>query len=470
MVEGVVKPSLCVYGHFYQPPRDDPFTGVIAPEYGAAPYPNFNEKITAECYRPNAEAGNFERISFNLGPTLAEWLERAHPDVYARILAADRAHVAQHGVGNALAQVYNHTILPLANHRDKQVQIEWGLADFARRFGRRAEGMWLAETAVDMETLDLLAQRGVRYTVLAPWQSAQPIDATQPYFVRLAGGRAITIFFFNGPVSGLISFDGAATADAGAFAASSLPLQINQAKASGGEPQLIVLASDGELYGHHKPWRDQFLKYLLTRSAPALGFEVTTLGRYLRDHPATAEVTLRVPSAWSCAHGMARWATGCSCTPGDSSWKSALRHAFDQLGEQVDELFVRALRPFLDDPWAARQDYLAYRSGLLSAETFWERHRAGGAARGARSAAARTDLLLAAEYYAQRMYTSCGFYGEDLDGIESRNNIAFARRAIGLVRQATGEDHRPRFLRDLVAARSWRTGLSGLDLYRQLPS
>ncbi len=193
---------LCIHGHFYQPPREDPFTGRIPHEPGASPYDNFNEKITVECYRPNADLGNFDQISFDLGPTLAAWLEQAHPDVYRRIVEADRRAIERDGVGNALAQAYNHTILPLATARDKRTQIMWGLLDFFYRFGRRAEGMWLAETAVDVPTLDLLAEQGVGYTVLAPWQAAEPIDPTEPYLVRLPSGRRITVFFYNGPLSG----------------------------------------------------------------------------------------------------------------------------------------------------------------------------------------------------------------------------------------------------------------------------
>src|ERR1700730_14625250 len=199
---------LCLHGHFYQPPRDDPFTEQIPIEPAATPYANFNEKITEECYRPNAEAGNFDRISFDLGPTLAAWLEDAHPDVYTRILEADRRNGARYGVGNAMAQAYNHTILPLASTRDKRTQIAWGLSDFERRYGRRATGMWLAETAVDMESLDLLTQAGINYTSPAPWQAATPVSSSEPYRVKLFDGRSLTVFFYNSPLSGGVSFDG----------------------------------------------------------------------------------------------------------------------------------------------------------------------------------------------------------------------------------------------------------------------
>jgi hypothetical protein len=463
------KPTLCLYGHFYQPPREDPFTGVIPVEPGAAPYPNFNEKITAECYRPNADAGNFERISFDLGPTLAVWLERTHPDVYARIIESDRRNVALYGVGNALAQAYNHTILPLATTRDKRLQIAWGLADFAHRFGRPAEGMWLAETAVDLESLDLLAQFGVRYTVLAPWQAADPIDATEPYLVRLSDGRTITVFFYNAPLSGGVSFDWGTTSNADSFATSYLPNHLNADKTQRGLPQIILVATDGELYGHHKPWRDRFLSHLVSTGAPAVGFEVGSLGRYLRDHPATREVALRVPSAWSCGHGVARWSDGCSCTEGDPSWKPALRQAFTRLADRMDTLFVHETAATLGDPWSAREDYLALRNGWMNGDAFWARHGRGGSRRHDQLAEERTKLLLEAEYYTQWMYTSCGFFFEDLDRIEPRNDVAFARRAISLIWQATHHDLQPEFVADLAAAHSWRTSLTGASLYRQLP-
>src|SRR5215472_12874006 len=345
---------VCLYGHFYQPPREDPFTGRIPLEPGATPYENFNEKITVECYRPNADAGNFEFISFDVGPTLAAWLERSHPDIMSRIVAADRRNVERYGVGNALAQAYNHTILPLATPRDKRTQIIWGLQDFAHRFGHPAEGMWLAETAVDMETLTILAEAGVRYTVLAPWQAAEPIDTTEPYRVALPGGRSITVFFYNSPLSGGISFEANVTINADTFATSYLPNQLSREKVDRGTDQLIVVATDGELYGHHKPWRDRFLEYLVQQGARAAGFEVISLGRYLATHQPQREVMLNVPSSWSCAHGVARWGKGCECTEGDSSWKPQLRLALDHLSARLDEVFERETARMLYDPWVAR--------------------------------------------------------------------------------------------------------------------
>ncbi len=463
---------LCLHGHFYQPPREDPFTHQIPPEPGATPHANFNEKITYECYQPNADRGNFEHISFDVGPTLAAWLERAHPDVYRRILDADRRNVECYGVGNALAQAYNHTILPLASRRDKITQIRWGLADFAHRFGRRAEGMWLAETAVDDETLEILVDEGVQWTVLAPWQAAEPIDPTEPYRVRVQssyGDRFITVFFYNGPLSGGVSFDWDTTANADIFAASYLPNHLNSEKRDRGEDQMILVATDGELYGHHKQWRDQFLSYLVREGAESYGFGVTTLARYLRDHQPQREVRLRVPSSWSCSHGVARWSEGCECTEGDSGWKPALRAAFDHLATRLDEVFAAATADVLADPWTARDAYLPLYMGWQSEDDFWQAQGKNDGRPVSAASQRRAEQLLEAEYFGQCMYTSCGFFFEDLDRIEPRNDIAFARRAISLVWQATGVDLETGFLADLAAARSWRNGLTGADLYHQLP-
>jgi alpha-amylase/alpha-mannosidase (GH57 family) len=461
---------LCVYGHFYQPPREDPFTQQVPHEPGAGRYDNFNEKITHECYLPNAMAGVFERISFDLGPTLASWLETHHPDVHRRIVDSDRRHFKRYGVGNALAQAYNHTILPLATPRDKRTQIHWGLTDFAHRFGRPAQGMWLAETAVDLETLDVVAAAGVRYTVLAPWQAAEPIDPTEPYRVRLPGGREIIVFFYNGPLSGAVSFDQNATSNADAFAASALRRQLNHAKHERHEKQLITIATDGELYGHHQSYRDHFLSRLLDVSAAANGFEVVTLARYLTLRQPERIVTLNTPSSWSCAHGVARWSAGCSCTEGDFSWKPALRHAFDALAGRLNDIFERESAGGLRDPWAARADYLALRNGWMSQDAFWARHSARWKWFRNRPQEAHMLRLLEAQYYGQAMYTSCGLFFEDLDRIEPRNDIAYARKAISGIWQATEIDLQTQFVVDLERARSSRTGATGADLYRRLPS
>ena len=458
-----------LYGHFYQPPRDDPFTGLVPREPGATPYENYNEKITAECYHPNAVAGNFEHISFDLGPTLASWLERYHPDLHTMIVDSERRHYARHGVSNALAQAYNHTILPLASAEDKRTQIRWGLQDFTHRFGHAAEGMWFAETAVDLETLRIAAECGVRYTVLAPWQTGEVVDPTEPYRVELGDGLSIDVFFYNGPLSGGVSFDWDTTNNADNFAASYLPNYRNTEKVKQGDDQVIVVATDGELYGHHKQWRDRFLTHLLNGGAAAYSFEVVSLGRYLRDHQPQRTVTLRVPSAWSCSHGVARWSEGCDCTEGSSAWKPPLRAALDHLAVHLSDAYVLVGGEALRDPQAARDEYLALRNGWVEADAFWTRHARTPEAFASAAMRERTEQLLEAQYFGQAMSTSCGFFFEDLDRIEPRNDIAFARRAISLTYLATGRDLEAEFLRDLAESWSGRTGLTGADLYRQLP-
>ncbi|HEX8994787.1 MAG TPA: DUF3536 domain-containing protein [Ktedonobacterales bacterium] len=464
----VTHQYLCIYGHFYQPPREDPFTGQIPAEPGAAPFDNFNEKITAECYLPNAELGNFARISFDLGPTLASWLAEQRPDVLGRVVAADRERAQTDGAGAALAQAYNHTILPLATPRDRLTQIRWGLQDFERRFGRKAQGMWLPETAADLESLAALHACGVKYTVLAPWQAAEPIDPTEPYYVRLPNGETMTVFFYNAPLSGSVSFEPESTSNADRFASSYLPAHLNDDKRARGEDQLIIIATDGELYGHHKAWRDHFLDRLTQTSAAAAGFEVVTLDGYLRNHPPTREVKLRDASSWSCAHGVARWSMGCDCTEGDSTWKQPLRTALDGLRVRLDDVFEREASRYLVDPWAARDAYLGLREGWLPAINFWEQHGKRGRRPAQQAHESRAIRMLEAQYVGQWMYTSCGFFFEDLDRIEPRNDIAFARRAISLMWEATGEDLQADFLSAVAQSRSGRMGLTGADLYHGL--
>lgn len=462
---------LCMHGHFYQPPREDPFTGQLPVEPGAAPFANFNEKITAECYRPNADAGNFASMSYDMGPTLASWLEQSHPTVYQHILASEKQHMEHYGVSNALAQAYNHTILPLANTRDKRTQILWGLQDYHHRYGHDAHGMWLAETAVDIESLDIMAQYGITYTVLAPWQAATGIDCTEPYSVPLHNGRRMTVFFYNAPLSGGISFDWNVTNDADVFASSYLPTHLTPGKSMDGDSQLLLIATDGELYGHHKPWRDKFLDYSMNYGAPNRGFEICSLERYMGMYQCSKEVQLHVPSAWSCAHGVARWNFGCSCTEGDSSWKGSLRMALVCLAGRSNLLFEQYTRNTLKDPWAARDDYLALHNDWETLESFWARHGKYSLTDiQSLKQAHQTQQLLEAQYYLQYSFTSCGFFFEDLDRIEPRNDIAFARRAISLIWQTLGIDLQQDFVHDLRTTRSWRTHLSGADLYQQLPT
>ncbi len=463
--------KICIHGHFYQPPREDPFTHRVPNEHGAAPYLNFNEKITAECYKPNAEAGNFEHISFDFGPTLADWLEHNAADVYHRIIASDKAALERDGVGSAIAHAYNHTILPLANSRDKRAQISWGIQDFQNRFGRWPEGMWLAETAIDIECLEILKDYNIAFTILAPWQSLGGVDSTEPYWVALPSGRRIAVFFYDGHLSGGASFVDSVTENADAFVADIITHHVNWEKAAAGEDQLISVATDGELYGHHKPFRDRFLTQLIQNSAPAFGYEVTTYAKYLRDHPPVKETRIYAPSAWSCAHGVDRWNVGCACTEGEpQKWKPGLRDSLNQLAEKIDTLFAEYTAATLKDPWLAREEYVSLRNEWITEQHFWEKHSIHGRKPFRETHAARIWHLLEAEYYMQASYTSCGWFFEDIDRIEPRNDINYARCAISHVWQALHINLQDAFVANLAATtHSWRSPLSGAAIYTQLP-
>lgn len=457
--------SLCIHGHFYQPPREDPFTGRIPPEPGAAPYQNWNERITAECYRPNAALGNFEHISFNVGPTLFRWLAEHDPLTSQRIVRADRHNVLRHGVGNAMAQVYNHTILPLASRRDKELQVAWGLADFEHRFGRQAEGMWLAETAADVETLDALAARGIRFTILAPWQAAsEDPDLTEPYRVRLPSGRSIVVFFYEGELSGRVSFDPGITGNADHFAHWHILAKFRSDKLDRGEPQLITIATDGELYGHHQKFRDLFLSHLVNSSGHRAGLSITYPALWLRDYPPRREIGIRDKTSWSCHHGVLRWSDNCDCTWGDGTWKARLRAAFDRLAARLDALYEGAARRVGLEPWALLEGSIRVVLGQQSVDDLIR----SAARRTVNEAACRRlALLLEAQYYRQWMYTSCGWFFDDLDRIEPKNNIAYAARAVLAARLATGKDLGPAFAADLHAVVSPRTGLRADDVYHR---
>lgn len=452
---------LCIHGHFYQPPRENPFTGVIPLEHGAEPYHDFNEKITAECYRPNAELGNFDRVSFDVGPTLARWLEQNDPATYRRILGADRAGGPAR---NGFAQGYNHTILPLMNRRDKVTQVRWGLADFRARFGREPESLWLPETGADLESLEVLAEHGLRYVILAPWQArAADLDTTQTYLIDLGGGRRIAGCFFDGALSKRVAADAKFTRDPTIFAELCLPLRLSYAAEKRGRRQWLLVASDGEFYGHHHRGREQFLADLLGITAPANGFALTTPSAYLDLEPPRETVALAERTAWSCYHGLDRWTVGCPCTPGDSSWKQPLRAALDWLATAIDAVGEEAASGV--DFWRARDDYARVLTAAAPVEQVVADHASGALATAAHS---RVTRLLEAQYYRQLMFTSCGFFFEDLDRIEPKNNIAYAARAVALVREATGDDLEPELARRLALTRSGRNGLTGAQILRDL--
>jgi alpha-amylase/alpha-mannosidase (GH57 family) len=459
--------SVAIHAHFYQPPREDPFTGQIPQEYGAEPYHDFNEKIHAECYKPNADLGNFDRISFNMGPTLLRWMAQHDMRTLNRIVRADRHNVQRYGAGNAMAQVYNHTILPLSSRRDKELQIAWGIADFRHRFGRSPQGMWLAETAVDRESLDLMAARGIHFTILAPWQAeAWHLDVTQPYKVQLSSGRQMIVFFYEGDISGRLSFDTSLSTNADHFAMWALLPKFRTDKLERREPQLITIATDGELYGHHQAFRDHFLSHLVNGSGERAGLHFTFPALWLRDYPPAATIAIHDNTSWSCHHGVKRWGDNCDCTWGDGKWKRQLRGALNHLAQALDTLYEEQTRPWVHDPWQLREEYIRVILNQMSiTELIWNHtpRKRGLAA----DQIERLGLLLESQHLRQWMFTSCGWFFEDLDRIEPKNNIAYAARAILLAKMATGVDLGPSFAANMRAVVSQRTNLRGDEIYRQ---
>jgi alpha-amylase/alpha-mannosidase (GH57 family) len=463
---------VCIHGHFYQPPRENPWLEAIEAQDSAYPYHDWNERITAECYAPNARArildgenriveivNNYQSMSFNFGPTLLSWLDAKRPDVYSAILEADRASAARFsGHGSAIAQPYNHTILPLANARDRAMQVKWGIRDFERRFGRLPEGMWLPETAVDVASLEALAAAGIRFTILAPHQvthirtirtptpvpgedeepwreiPAEGIDPTRPYRVHLPSGAAISVFFFDGPVSRAVAFDPVLLSRGDHFA----ERLVGAFDPTRGHPELVHVASDGETYGHHHRHGDMALAYALRTIEQGGKANLTNYGEFLEAHPPTEEVQILESSSWSCAHGVERWRSDCGCStnahPGwNQAWRGPLREALDGLRDALEPLSESAGRELFADAAAAREGYIdvILDRSPENVARFFGRH-----ALRALDDAARTRALKLLELvrHAQLMYTSCGWFFDDIGGLEGRQILQYAGKALDLAR------------------------------------
>lgn len=446
--------SICIHGHFYQPPREDPLTGIIPHEPGAKPYNNWNERIHAECYRPNAELTNFQHISFNIGPTLLSWMSPYDKVTYQRIISQDHATFKRYGVGNAMAQAYNHTILPLATYADKEIQVSWGIADFEHHFGHKPLGMWLPETAVDIETLNVLAKHGIVFTILAPWQAdCQGLDPTEPYIVRLPGNRSITVFFYEAALSARISFDPNATANADNFARNDLTQNFNHQKEAHNQSQLLLLASDGELFGHHQPFREQFLAHLLNGASEKMDITPLFPSLWMKEHPPEKIIDIRERTSWSCHHGVLRWSGECACTPNNGKWKENLRKALNQLAGELDSLYFDAVYPLVPQPRVLRHKYIYVMLGRTSPERLIT-EMAGKALTSGQTR--RIHLLLESQRERQRMFTSCGWFFDDFNRIEPKNNLAYAAQAVRLSRIATGIDLAPRIKADLKLVQDTR--------------
>ena len=462
----MTRGRLAIHAHFYQPERRDPFGGPDRPDPTAAPFRSWNARVTAECYRPNAERGNLDRISFDVGPTLTGWLAAEQPATLSRIVAAD-------GGTNAVAQGYHHAILPLGSARDRRTEIRWGLRDFALRFGRPATGFWLPETGADTVTLRMLAEEGVRWTVLAPWQAATPeLEMRRPHRMELGGGRELVVAFYDETLSGAVSFQPDVTADADRFANEHVLPRMSGALQRGGAsrrpaaPPLVVVATDGELYGHHQRWRDLFLQRLVDPAVDR-GFDVVPLGAALeQEDPATLPtVSIVDRTSWSCHHGLLRWSAECPCAE-DGRWKLPLRAAFERLAGAIDTVTEAraAALPTTTDPWAARDAYVEVVLGQESPASFsaaWLGQAAPIAARH------ELETLMEAQRWRLAMFASCGWFWEDPARLETRQVLRSAARAAQLIDGLAGTHLERRLLEDLALLASPKSGIDGAAIYRQ---
>lgn len=469
---------ICIHGHFYQPPRENPWLEEVELQESAFPFHDWNERITAECYAPNAASrildrdsriidivNNYSRISFNFGPTLLSWLEIHQPHVYEAVIEADRISRERYsGHGSALAQVYNHMIMPLANTRDKRTQVRWGIEDFRRRYGREPEGMWLAETAVDLETLDIMAEFGVKFTVLSPRQASRVrngdggewedvsgyrIDPTMPYLCNLPSGRDFALYFYDGTISKAVAFEGLLSS--GETFVDRLMDGFSEER---DHPQLVHIATDGETYGHHHRHGDMALAYALYHIENATDATVTIYGEHLEKNPPEYEVEIFENSSWSCVHGVERWRADCGCNTGmhggwNQRWRAPLRDALNTLRDEMVPIYEKHAAELLKDPWAARDDYLRV---VLDRSDENLNAFFGDQAKHELSEDERIRALkhLEMQRHAMLMFTSCGWFFDEISGIESTQVLGYAARAIQLAKDLSGADLEPKF-KDVLA-------------------
>jgi alpha-amylase/alpha-mannosidase (GH57 family) len=472
---------ICIHGHFYQPPRENPWLEAIELQDSAYPYHDWNERITAECYAPNGASriltpdgrlakivNNYGRMSFNFGPTLLSWMQTASPDTHRAIVEGDKESCGRYsGHGSAIAQAYSHMIMPLANARDKRTQVIWGIADFRSRFGRDPEGMWLPETAVDLETLEIMEQQGIRFTILAPAQASKVrristrqwtdvsgarIDPTMAYRLRLPNQRTMNLFFYDGPIAHDVAFNG--LLDDGEKFANRLTGAFSDTRTW---PELVNVATDGETYGHHHHRGEMALTYALDHIESKELAQVTSYGKYLAEHPPTHEVEILENTSWSCVHGVERWRSDCGCNSGragwNQGWRAPLRQALDALRDKLAARFEETAGDLLKDPWEARNEYV---SVLLDRSEqnvcrFLRKHSAHELDRSEASAAL---MLLELQRHAMLMYTSCGWFFDEISGIETVQVIQYAGRAIQLAKEFWQDELEPEFLEGLSQAKS----------------
>jgi alpha-amylase/alpha-mannosidase (GH57 family) len=478
-----MRQYVCIHGHFYQPPRENAWLESVELQDSAYPYHDWNERVTAECYAANAVSrildsqnritqitNNYARISFNFGPTLLAWMEPNAPKIYQAVIEADRESLGVFsGHGSAIAQAYNHMILPLASRRDKYTQVLWGIRDFEYRFGRKPEGMWLPETAVDIETLEIMAELGILFTILAPHQASQirpqgkekwqdvaggKIDPTTCYTLNLPSGRPIALFFYDAPISQAVAFERLLNSG-DAFYQRLLGAFYEKRT----WPQLVHIATDGETYGHHHRYGDMALAYAIKHIQAAEQVQMTNYGEYLERHPPTFEVQIIENTSWSCAHGVERWRTDCGCNSGrhpewNQAWRKPLREALDWLRDDVAPKYEEEARRFLKDPWAARNDYidvLLDRSSEEVLDRFLAKHAIQYPDKDDKVRVLKLEEL---QRNAMLMYTSCGWFFDDLSGIETIQVIQYASRVVQLAQELFGDNTEESFLSLLEKADS----------------
>jgi len=473
---------LCIHGHFYQPPRENPWLEAIEIQDSAHPYHDWNERITAECYAPNSAArvldgaeriidivSNYSRISFNFGPTLLTWMETTTPEVYHAILEADKlSREWRSGHGNAIAQAYSHLVMPLAQGRDRRTQIIWGIKDFEHRFRRFPEGMWLPETAVDTETLELLAEQGITFTILAPRQAARirtigkqnwkdvaedQIDPTRAYRCNLPSGRVITIFFYDGPISKAVAFE--QLLRRGEDFANRLMAGFDNKRKW---PQLLHIATDGETYGHHQKFADMTLAYALDHIHAKGLARLTNYGEYLELCPPKYEVEIVENSSWSCVHGVERWKSNCGCHTGgqrgwNQEWRAPLRETLDWLRDELAPAYEARARKYFKDPWSARDDYINVMLDR-SEDVFNSFLGIHGTRILDPEEKAVAVKLLEIQRQVMLMYTSCGWFFNELSGIETVQIIKYAAAAIHLSRGILNDGLEETFLHKMAHAKS----------------
>ena len=473
---------VCIHGHFYQPSRENPWLEAIELQDAAYPYHDWNERITEECYAPNTAArildaekkiidivNNYTKISFDFGPTLLGWLERFKPEIYQAILLADREGQSKFsGHGPAIAQIYNHIIMPLANIRDKRTQVIWGIKDFKYRFKRLPEGMWLPETAVDLDTLDILAEEGIKFTILAPhqakrvrkigeneWQDVNngKIDIKMPYLCKLPSGKTIHIFFYNKPISQDIAFGG--LLNSGEMFAKELLKPFAQQTQTA---QLVHIATDGETYGHHHRFGDMALAYCLYYIESNNLAQITIYGEYLEKHPPTHEVEIVENSSWSCAHGIERWRDNCGCNTGahpgwTQAWRAPLRRAMDWLRDALIKVYQAQISLYVKDVWQVRDDYIEVilDRSPENVENFFSIHLIKEITKQEKI---KVLKLLEMQRQAMLMYTSCGWFFDEISGIETIQIMRHAARAMQLAKEISGIDFEPKYTKILEEAPS----------------